>query len=89
MLFAWRRRLTRAGGSGAQVFKPVKLAGEPKARRPRAADDDRHADGTHADGGIEVCLSGRRRLIVRRGFDRQLLLDLLDALETRPLESRS
>ncbi|WP_428937503.1 IS66 family insertion sequence element accessory protein TnpA [Fontivita pretiosa] len=75
-LFAWRRRLT----GGAEVFKPVKLVGEPKRSRP--ADDDE--DDVDADGAIEVCLAGQRRLIVRRGFDRELFLELIEALESRP-----
>ena len=104
-LFAWRRRLTRGNGNGnnrgngAGVFKPVELAGEPTSHPPRADgdhdnDDDARANRVDADGGIELCLIGRRpwRLVVRRGFDQQLLLDLLQALEARPawsVESRS
>jgi transposase-like protein len=97
-LFAWRRRLRPASSlPGAQMFKPVKLLTESKQR---AADD---ADPVviespaasfielPAASFIELCLPGERRLIVRRGFDRGLLLDLLDALEPKSsrLESRS
>jgi hypothetical protein len=40
---------------------------------------------------IELCLAGGRHLMVRRGFDRQLLLEVIDALEHRPptTEARS
>jgi hypothetical protein len=91
-LFAWRRRLGLGPPQrlrrGAEHFKPVKLVAESK---PRSADDQDPV-------AIELRLPGERRLIVRRGFDRELLLDLLDALEDKPwaledkpwaLESRS
>ena len=31
---------------------------------------------------IEICLRGERRLLVRRGFDRDLLIELVHALES-------
>jgi hypothetical protein len=67
-LFAWRRRL--AGGEA--VFKPVTIA----ATSTPALDDG------GGEGAIELHLpGGRLRLMVRRGFDRQLLVDVIDALE--------
>ena len=69
-LFAWRRRLAR----GAEVFTPVKVVGGSKL----------HSASEGGDAAIELRLPGRRRLMVRRGFDRQLLLDLLGALEAKP-----
>ena len=51
---------------GEQAFKPVKIAPEP-------------AHG--GDAAIELYLPGARRLVVRRGFDRQLLVDVIHALE--------
>ena len=33
---------------------------------------------------IELCLRGGRRLIVRRGFDRQLLAQLVQMMEGEP-----
>jgi hypothetical protein len=35
-----------------------------------------------APGAIEICLQGERRLLVRRGFDRDLLIELVRALES-------
>ena len=68
-LFAWRRRLAR----GEPVFKPVKVAATPAPSR-------RGGDG--GEGAIELHLAAQRRLIVRRGFDRQLLADVIYALES-------
>jgi hypothetical protein len=36
---------------------------------------------TSASGAIEICLPGERRLLVRRGFDHDLLIDLVHTLE--------
>jgi hypothetical protein len=65
--FAWRRRLS--GDPGAGGFKPVKLV----SNGPGAC--------ARSDGAIELCLSGGHRLLVRRGFDRQLLVDLVQTME--------
>lgn len=72
-LFAWRRKLT----GGQETFKAVKVMTEPAPSRPsrRRADDD-----GAAQGAIELWLPGQRRLLVHRGFDRRLLLDLIEAL---------
>lgn len=80
-LYAWRRRLAGGdGGTGAGKFVEVKptMAG---GRSGPVMDDDGPAD---ASSSIELRLGGGRYLLLRRGFDRRLLLDLLDALETRP-----
>jgi transposase-like protein len=78
-LFAWRRKLTRGGGgaaplAGGETFKPVTIAAAAGARR--------HAGHGGAGDAIELRLRGRRRLVVRRGFDRQLLAELVSALES-------
>jgi hypothetical protein len=65
-MFAWRRRLA----GGAAMFKSVKVIEEPVV----------HSSADAGESSIELRLPGRRRLIVRRGFDRRLLLDLLDVL---------
>lgn len=88
-LFAWRRRLTRGS---EETFKPVTVVAD--AGRRRREDRDDAATGAielPAASFIELCLRGERRLIVRPGFDRQLLHDVLRALEGEPsrLESLS
>ena len=67
-LFAWRSKLR---GTGTEIFKAVAIVPDSKPRR-YGGDDA---------GAIELCLPGERRLRVRRGFDRQLLWDLISALE--------
>lgn len=76
-LFAWRRKLTGLG-VGQETFKAVKVMTEAAPPRPsrRGADDD-----GAARGAIELWLPGQRRLLVHRGFDRCVLLDLIEALE--------
>jgi transposase-like protein len=69
--YAWRRKL-RDGAS----FVEVKVAQEE--RSPVAAS---------GAGGIELQLPGRRCLVVRRGFDRQTLVDLLHVLEEGSTDS--
>jgi len=68
--FAWRRKLREAGS-----FAEVKVAPEP-AFRGRGVHP-----GEHHPGGIELRLAGQRSIVVRPGFDRQALLDLLAVLE--------
>lgn len=70
-MFAWRRRLAR----GAGIFKAVKIV----ASAARSASENEKSDSA-----LELCLPGGRHLMVRRGFDRQLLLDVIDALEGKP-----
>ena len=67
--YAWRRRLR-----GEVTFAEVKVSPAPteKAVETVAADP----------GGIELRLPAGRSVVVRPGFDRQTLLELLHALET-------
>jgi hypothetical protein len=72
--FAWKRRLqVAAPGAG---FVEVHAAAECGR-----ADADA-AEGTAS--AIEVCCRGGRRLLLRRGFDRALLIDAIDVLEGLP-----
>ncbi len=73
--FAWRRKLRCELG-----FAEVKLATEraPEVVAPEPA---------RATNGIELHLPGRRCVVVRAGFDRQTLLDLLAALERAGCEA--
>jgi|SRR5450432_4395635 transposase-like protein len=69
--FAWKRRLRSP--SQATEFVEVKTAG-----KANLADADGGEGQTPA---IEVFLCGGRRLFLRRGFDRELLIELIHALE--------
>jgi len=63
---------------GADAGKPSPAFVEVKAASARSA------------GGIRICLRGRRRLVVQRGFDRELLVQVIGALEglSTPGQSR-
>lgn len=96
-LFAWRRRL--AGSGRRMTFKAVKVVATPTvgpmagpaagpSRRREGAGVDMNPDtgaGTDASPfpSLELSLPGRLRVVVRRGFDRRLLLDLVDLLGDR------
>jgi hypothetical protein len=84
-MFAWKRRL-RPGGERpvAQAFKPVKVVPEtlgPSTEQSEPSDLP----------AIELRLRDGHHLMVRRGFDRQLLLEVIEALEHRlcTMEARS
>ena len=64
--YAWKRRL-RSPAKSNRSSAPVFV--EVKALKPSAVES------------IEICLRGERRLLVRRGFDRDLLIDLVRTLE--------
>jgi hypothetical protein len=82
-LFAWRRQLglcpPRRLTVGASVFKPVKIAAATRASARHGGDDGGDAVG----GAIEVHVAGDRRL-VRPGFDRQLLAEVIGVLDALP-----
>ena len=67
-LFAWKRKLADAQKGG-----PTTTGAFVEARV-------RGVDGEDC-GGVTIELASGRRLIVGRGFDRQLLLEVIDALE--------
>ena len=92
----WRRKLGRGSrqrndsprpGRGTNRSEPAR----PAARRSSGAVAEvgflpvQVATERSAEGGcsIEIALGGDRVLRVRPGFDRQTLLDVLDALEGR------
>ena len=71
-MFVWKRRLRPAGApSGRQTFKPVQVVS--KTLRQSAE---------HQDGAIELRLRDGHHLLVQRGFDRQLLIELVQVLES-------
>jgi transposase-like protein len=76
--FAWRRRLSSRQASPppprfVEVTRPGFVLGRPMA-----------AEAVADAAAIEVHLSGRRRLLVRQGFDHSLLIELIQTLESLP-----
>ena len=77
--FAWRRRLSsRQASPPPRRFVEVTHA---EALPSAPADTEAAAAGTAA---IEVYLPGCRRIQVRRGFDHDLLIELVQTLERMP-----
>lgn len=76
--FAWKRKIReRASGSHAPQsslgFVEAKVVGSGPARE--------ECGGVGGVGGVAIELRGGRRVAVARGFDRELLLEVLAALE--------
>jgi len=64
--FPWRRRLAEAGEDGSAVFVEAKVG----------------ADDRQGEQGVTIVLAGGRRIMVGPGFDRRVLLEVIDALES-------
>jgi len=77
--FAWKRRLRPTVQAclepveGATEFVEIRTAAEAK---PAIADAV-----VGSSPAIELCLAGGRRLLLRRGVDRELLLEMIGILE--------
>ena len=71
--FAWKRKLGRAGADGGLID-----GGLIEARVVDAAA------ASLSGGRIEVCLRGGRRVRVGRGFDRDVLVEVVAMLEGLP-----
>ena len=74
--FAWRRKLAATGGSVTN-------------RRSRRAGSEGLAEvklvrDSPPQAGLELRLAGGCILVVRRGFDRDLLIELIGVLESSP-----
>jgi len=65
--YAWKRRLRSPAKSNLSSAPAFVEVKPPKKSAVEA---------------IEICLRGERRLLVRRGFDRDLLIELVHALES-------
>ncbi len=88
----WRTLIEEQQASGLSVPAFCRRAGVAESsfyrwlqelRRPRArfAEVRLAAEAAREPGGIELHLPGQRYVVVRPGFDRQTLRDLLAALE--------
>lgn len=64
--YTWKQRL-RSPAKPKRLSKPAFV----EVTRP----------GADTAGVIEICLRGERRLLARRGFDRELLIELIHTLE--------
>jgi hypothetical protein len=64
--YTWKRRL-RSPAKTNRLPKPAFVEVKPST--------------LSATGAIEICLRGERRLLARRGFDRDLLIELIHTLE--------
>lgn len=81
--FPWKRRLAQgaqAGGVGSSTTAVFVEAKVPAASAPADAPDA-EGDRRGGVGGIAIELVRGRRVLVGRGFDRQLLRDVIEALE--------
>ena len=65
--YTWKQRL-RSPAKKKRLSKPAFI----EVTHPSA----------ETAGVIEICLRGERRLLARRGFDRELLGELIHTLET-------
>jgi hypothetical protein len=65
--YAWKRRLRSAAKPGRSLMPAFVEVTPPRV-------------GTV--GTIEICLRGERRLLVRQGFDRDVLVELVRTLES-------
>ena len=64
--YTWKRRL-RSPAKPNRLPKPAFVEVKPSR--------------LSATGAIEICLRGDRHLLARRGFDRDLLIELIHTLE--------
>ena len=78
-LARWRDRLRKTRGPARLRFHPVKVRETPVDGVARSAP-------VVAEGGsgLELVLRGGRRILIGRGFDAALLVDLVRVLESGP-----
>jgi hypothetical protein len=82
--FAWRRRLSARQASPPRFVEVAHAEALPSAPVDAHGGEAFHEAGAADAAAIEVRLRGRRRLRVRRGFDHDLLFELVQALERLP-----
>jgi hypothetical protein len=80
--YYWQRKLRRQRGATALPRE----GGRPGFAEVRILPEGSATCGAFMDAGgesseIELRLPGQRRIVVRRGFDRRTLLDLVSTLE--------
>ena len=76
-LFAWKRRLSDAAAVPAFVEATIADAAADAA----VADGSGGGDASGRAAGVTIELTGGRRILLARGFDRRALLDAIDVLD--------
>jgi transposase-like protein len=80
--YFWKRRLRDDVATGfVQVITSPAPIREARPAGLRRAPFGSEPQGPRQSSRIEVRLRGRRRLLVRRGFDHGLLIELIQTLE--------
>jgi hypothetical protein len=77
--YCLERRITQ--GSFYTWKRRLRSPAKPK-RSPKPAFVEVTPSRAGTAGTIEICLRGERHLLARRGFDRELLIELIRALES-------
>ena len=82
--YGWRRKLSDAGADAG--FIEARVIGEPEAEmnKPgglRPVQSSRDSPSFSKSSGVRIELAGGRQVLVTRGFDRQVLLEVIQALE--------
>ena len=73
-LLRWKNRRHGSARRSGPAFHPVQVVEEGHPTR---------AVGSGESGALELIVSGSRRIVVRRGFDPEVLRELLRVLESR------
>jgi len=74
--YGWRRKLS--GGPVDPGFIEARVVGEPEAETKKSGVSSASVSNT---SGVRIDLAGGRQILVMRGFDRQLLLEVIQVLE--------
>ena len=73
-LLRWETRLSGKRGEAQPLFHPVEVV--PTRSRAHPGDAE-----SAPDGKLELMVGASRRILLRRGFDRELLWELVRVLE--------
>jgi len=74
-LLRWKNRQHGSARRSRPAFHPVEVV---------EAEDSTRSVGSWESGTLELIVDGSRRIVVRRGFDPEVLRELLRVLESRP-----
>ena len=74
--YGWRRKLS--GGPADSGFIEARVVGEPDIEEKQSGVGSGSVSNS---SGVRIELAGGRQVLVTRGFDRQVLLEVIHALE--------